>query len=311
MAHRLPPELFQRILLRLTDEAFLDDGEQQPCLGKRGLGSCSLVCRYWVQCRRVLFRYLYLRTREDALTFIDFVKADTGAYNIGYYVAQLTLEQSTSECTWVHVVALMVKSRPWPSGRRPDMKLVVRGNPAKMDSSAQAYYSYHTIFGDLPRSLPPSCIQTNSMTLSNLHFKDVQEMLLCLRSIPRRCLRLACRALSLEDGWSFTPSDLALNLRLSSPMWLSEISILDCSLHWPFVLLVLRSTPRNKRVAEYSGGVYVHELELGHVLSAVESVAGAFDLLGRTDYSGARIVKEYLSNSPTNHLEMLISLQRR
>jgi hypothetical protein len=147
-----------------------------------------------------------------------------------------------------------------------------------VSSKAQSCYSHRTLFGDLPRSLPPSCMQIQHINVTNLRFKNVHQMLFYLRSLPRTCERVDCENLALEEGWKFELCDIALLARRWSPGRLRHISVTGCEQHWPFVWLLLDSKLRGQRNPGHTGWsvVYVHQTEVSRLLSIVQALSSTF-----------------------------------
>jgi hypothetical protein len=265
MGDNIPQELFQSILHWLVAV----DGDDRPVLNKRELGGCSRVCRYWAAwCRPHIFHEISLRNGEDILLFNSFMKTNFGEWNIGRHIKYITFEQSVHDSPWAHFLLLLAAS-PWPFGRRPHLSLVVRDDLTAVDDGA-ILYNHYTIPGSLPRSLRSLSIRILHLKLDNICFNDIPTMLRCLSSRP--CRFLTCRKLSLLDTSNATPLDLSLNALPSSARKLDEVSIYDCQLHWPFVLLLLRTTPGNPRLVRHDHKAYINEVELPKLLAAMESI---------------------------------------
>jgi hypothetical protein len=274
MADRFPPELFQRILKWVAAEG---QAWRTPWLSKRELSSCSLVCRYWGKsCRQPIFDRLTLRTRRDASLLISFVKADTGVFNIEQYLGWLELEQSSSDCTWAHHIIFLLLSSSALKRRPPTLTLTIRGDHTEIDGEARTLYPCRRLFGDLPKPLLSSSTHLAYIVLTDLHFKNISDVLRSLK-LHRMCRRVVCRRLSLEDGWNFTPFDVSLNARRSSPRRAAtSLDVEDCQLLWPF-LSPLLYTSRQPRPGMMSAA-YVHETELPNLLSIVGSVISALGI---------------------------------
>jgi hypothetical protein len=278
MAGQLPPELLENLLKCLDTTAEFSKIHRQ--LSKHERGNCSLVCRYWAKkLRWRIFDSLRLCTREDALSFSHFFKAGCADLNIRQYVRELSLKQSVSECTWVHLVEFTLRSYPRLDGQQINISLIIRGD----DHRASTLCPYRTIFGDLPRSLPSSCTHIRQLYMNHLHFWNAYEMLLYLESIPYSCEHIVCSSLSLEDGWDFTLSDIARSIDQFPRRRLRHVSIRDCNRHWSFLLLLLAKARQNPGHRIHST-VYVHETELSNLLSIVEAASIASGTLLESVY---------------------------
>jgi hypothetical protein len=283
MATRFPSELLENILRWL--DASVDYIEDQMWLTKRELGSCSLVCRYWTgKLQPRIFLRLRLQNKEDALALVRFIKAETGELNVRQYIRALTIEQAASSRTWAHLVTLALEAHPCPYGYNTSVVLEIQGNHE--ESNSQATYRCRTIFSDLPGLLPSSCTRINYIKIVDVRFRNVHHMLSYLRSSPPTCETIECCDLTLEDGWDFTPSDVALNIRRSSPGRLWGVSVRNCHLRWPFLLLLLRATQRGPRETQCDNAVYVRETEVPRLLVILQAISADLKLLHKTEYAG-------------------------
>jgi hypothetical protein len=285
MAHRVPPELFEHVL-KWLDAAEYSNGNI-PWLSIHERGECSLVCRFWEEkLRRRIFTTLRLRTRQDALSLISFIKADTGELNIRQYIELVIMEQSPSDSTWIHLVTFALRENPQFGIPHPDVILLIGMKEDRAEFRVQVPYGYRTVFGDLPRSIPSSCLGIRSLTMKDLRFKNVYDMLHYLRSLPRTCGFITCSNISLDDGWNVTPSDFTLNARRPSRGLLEEVTVSACDQHWPFIWLLLGSTARYSRNtgSDIQGVVYVQDTDFQGFLSIVQALSPVSEPVVYTKY---------------------------
>lgn len=189
MAKRIPPELFERIIWHLNAEynklmeplEMVSPWDKESSNMKQHLGLCSLTCKYWANnIRPYMFARLALRSRSDALFFIELLKATySHTTNIRFHLTRLHLQMTLplSEAPWIHLVLLHICRLQ--ERDRVHIFLDITG-------ASTADLSPRSILQGLPRPLPPTCMwRIDTLTLENLRFTRFEDLLpfvACLRS---------------------------------------------------------------------------------------------------------------------------------
>ena len=227
--NHLPSELVHAILIQMRD----DDENHLPI--KRGLASCSQICRYWAAAiRPELFRDLTLRSGDDVSLLIAFLDADSLQPALSGCIHSLDVveDQASTGPPWSHQMVRL--HRHLPRARIPGW--VVKDAPAASDGQdPQAPKSMSPLpFSTLPRALPRSTLfQITSLKLSGLSLRSLRGLASLVRN------QILCEQLEL-DNVTFreeTPDEIQLR-RVASRSVLYMIEILhvrldrDAILYW-------------------------------------------------------------------------------
>lgn len=274
----IPPELFQRIIENLCSA---------PELKKHDLGLCSLTCRYWAATIRPdIFRELTLRSRDDAIAFLQFIRPEstTTVASFGAYVQKLSLEQLIRPhgVPWMHLVALASGGGPPLLPKLSKVVVMLMGG----DRTQSAFPT--SIYADIPRSIPPSAIHPSELLLITGRFRRFEDILALSRSAPSSA-SMDFQSLSWDDVDRLTASS-ALTTR--AMLWnraphssSRTIRLRNCTAMWPLIWLTLGrpppplspmgSSPRAPPLHRATSLIYVHPEELGRIARLVQAMQEA------------------------------------
>lgn len=193
-AHRVPPELIAHTVLHVMDglsernSHFLKpaDGEL-----KRWLGSCTLVCRYWGSLlRRVLFSRVQLRNEQDFNSLLGMLSIPGPAMPPLSSCLQMVIvfQSGPWAMPWVHRLS-----------RIQDYSLNVLDWAISLRDLSDPRMARRLLEGQLPRTLPGSAFMVEILTLRNIHFRSVRDLVRAVGYLPSvTCLR--CDSLSFDDA---------------------------------------------------------------------------------------------------------------
>lgn len=189
---RLPEELLHAVLVRLDDREHRS--ERPP---KRGLASCSLVCRHWARViRPILFEHLTLSSAEDVSRLFAFLNArDFLSRPIRCCIEEVDLveDRTLTSTPWGHHFFLMW-CRQAPPGW---VTWAINGAPA--DSQVQPTPRPSSLPSTLlPRALPMSAIYLNRVILSGLQVTSVRSLVNFVKFVQIGWLKLDNIAFSEE-----------------------------------------------------------------------------------------------------------------
>lgn len=260
-AHRIPPELFKRIIYHLAPVSLVEtacwyhwtvDVLSKKQL-KHHLALCSLVCRYWAKhCRAYIFEHLELRTSEDANILLQFSKTSTLGMSIQNYVVSVVLRVAVPSSPWVHLIVNTL-----PRGAFPKLKgytFMISGEQPASDSTQPktALPAPRSIFYGLPRSLPQTR-RAVSLTLASMHFASFTHLVTFLDSLvatkpPLRSGEMDLSDVSWADDAALRPSETPSVFRGARRRWQERFPTVlarRCIASWPLVwLLVAAERPR-------------------------------------------------------------------
>lgn len=183
----LPPELFPIIIGYVTDAA---QGRHFLSLEgtKKHLAACSLTCLWWAQqCRPHMFQYLTLRSADDICVLRSLLASRTGRLpSIQGFIGTIQLEQSMVGPAWMYRAFL----DPFLSTKRKYLT-IIRPTPTKRTSPHASASSSHAgeptpacnsvLFSEVPRTLPLSLRRCRGVSLKNLYFDTLQDVLNLLK----------------------------------------------------------------------------------------------------------------------------------
>lgn len=164
---RLPEEILQAILVRLDD-----DYGWGPPTPKRGLASCSLVCRHWAKTiRPLLFETLILRSASDLEQLLAFLAAPAPLGRaLTRYIGALYMSEdcASSNCiSWSHQVSLRLpRLLSYPS-----LHCTFSGRTPGSSDSAPSFRR-----PPLPRQLPARTCAFHQVTLSGLQLSSMRDL---------------------------------------------------------------------------------------------------------------------------------------
>ena len=281
--HRLPQELFERIILRLipanlSDNYFafwLADQKVKKQL-KHDLGQCSLVCRYWAKhCRSRIFEELILQTPEDALKLLDFLKVTTVGMNVGAYVKSMTINLTLPSSPWVHLIYNVLPRTALPKlgGYALSVKALVQSTGVDEPPP----FAPRTIFFGLPRSLPATK-RGLSITLDGLHFKTFSDLVSFADSMmavkdPRQSSEIELAHVSWADQSSLMPSatpDAFTGKRRQFMKFFPSITATGCTAIWPLLWLLV-TAERPTKPAQHEN-LHVDAAEVRRLSTLVQAI---------------------------------------
>ena len=287
IAHRIPPELFERILLRLEPHelqasrkwtAWSEEEETKKQL-KRYLGQCSLVCQYWAKhSRSRIFENIILRTPEDAIRLLEFTKVTTAGMNIGMYVLGFDLHVTLGSPPWVHLAVNAIPSFAFPKMR--GFMLVISGgavNTEASDDPKSLQVAPRNISYGLPRSLPPTK-RPVSLTLSDTRFNTFDDLVSFVDSLMAtkpalRTGQTTFNRISWLDSGSLSPDAVPRAFNGARRCWrklFPTVSVSGCTAVWPFLWLVI-TTERPGKTRNQSP-LYVDGAEVCRLAGLVQTV---------------------------------------
>lgn len=170
----LPPELFPLILDYLrTDNRGYEEYIREVWV--RDMMSCSLVCLYWAnRCREYLFRghEVVIKSLAEFLTLESYA-TDGCTRVVPFYdvIRRFTVEQTWDSAAWCYRISTSCLIR---SG---ETRLVLSG-PVPSHLPRAAYRSPHW---SLPRSMPSPYLPFTNVTLRDIHFPCLSDLLALLR----------------------------------------------------------------------------------------------------------------------------------
>ncbi|GJE96670.1 hypothetical protein PsYK624_128720 [Phanerochaete sordida] len=254
-AHRVPQELFKRVLTFLASEYLYNSAT------KRAIKQCTLVCRYWARYSRApLFRRLELRSAADVRQLLQFAEINTLGRNVSDFVEYITLEVTLPTPPWVHQILHTAPRHlfaPKPSREgRSTLELTMQVHPSESDSpSAVKRYTPRSFFHDLPRTLPVGlrAVAYVSTAFSRLHFATCGDLICFVASwAPSRPYAggLHLSDVTWEGASTTQPATPPPRwaVRRSSSLYIDSIDSSGCTAVWPLAWLLVstrRSPPRD------------------------------------------------------------------
>lgn len=217
-AAEIPEELFQDIVWEACSSK-LRDRE-----ARHNLSAFAQVCRYWArQARPWLFRYICLRTPDDARRFLEMLQTPAlpGLQSISNMAGTLDVAPDLEkDVPWLHLVFMSVD---------PVLRRLLSTSVYMPPSRGKAWISLHP---SLPRSIPGTLMPIEYLHLDGLHFPDGRVLSRLLVSVSR-LFRLTMQKLTFDTRpksgdfrgprcclclLSVTSDDLELCLSLVRPM---------------------------------------------------------------------------------------------
>lgn len=203
----LPSEIIHHVLNELWySKAHPDTSETFNY--KRGLSTCSQVCRYWAKIvRPLLFEYLKLESIDDVLQLQRFIDSGSPAdidQPLRRCVHDVTIQQRGPQTApWMHHVSRLLR-------RLDDVNVMLHivntaPHEAKQDHTSiqlRSFLPSHL----LPRALPTSFIPLHGLILQGTCFVSRVQLTRILGGLPllQSC---ECRRVSFADD----TADLAQN----------------------------------------------------------------------------------------------------
>ncbi|GJE95628.1 hypothetical protein PsYK624_118140 [Phanerochaete sordida] len=182
--------MLDAILVRLDDGAWWG-----PPMLKRGLASCSLVCRHWAKAiRPMLFARITLRNADEVEQLLAFLAAPALlGQTVRSYVRSLhMIEDSASQACipWSHQISLYLPRFS------PEVSVywTFEGLVAEGTDSVPSFQCPR-----LPRRLPLQTCQFRHVTLSHLRLPSVRSLADLVKDLPPTALRLLDVTFASED----------------------------------------------------------------------------------------------------------------
>ena len=241
MADRIPPELFEKMLVSLTGP-FVKSTINLNGEVKHVLSRWSLTCRYWAKhCRPYLFRRLALRSREDAMAFCQIIRSTVDGTPVGTHVRELMLHMKWSDPPWVQLIWLSTSATVVPS------LWFIGANISSAVSLETRSSTRHALHFGTPKSYPTSSIRARRYVhwvIQGLHLEAFRDVIAIVTSTGADHLTFN-RMLRWADTDTLTPTS-AISSVLSKPrrrIRLNMVRIINCTPEWPFLLLFLTIRP--------------------------------------------------------------------
>lgn len=182
----VPPELFQHILDQLDT---------------RGRARCGGVCRYWAtQCQRALFHCVDVRARGDVRALLGFMDAPTSRVARCVFAVRASAPAASSGDPWFHHLSpIKDRFRQGDSGVRLGVIELSLSGPLPPSSGGPR--SLRSIHHALPRSLPHFSRHIDRLTLTDMHFAKLDDLMHLVWELPDLWL-LACTGVA----WGAVPA---------------------------------------------------------------------------------------------------------
>lgn len=166
-ASDIPPELFDGILEHLTSWTHRD----RPALAR-----CASVCHYWNEkCQKRLFQGPELKSREDALSLLEFMRTLTSAVSSLIWDVTIREAQAVSGTPWLHLMSVI--------GDRAHKEL--HHYTVKLKGPLPAGQRMRSIHHRVPRSLPGHFSRhIEWLYLTDVHFKKLDDLMHLAGEMP-------------------------------------------------------------------------------------------------------------------------------
>lgn len=184
-ASSLPREVIEVVVDFMQGEALFSRERGVP---KKQISAWSLTCYHWALCiRHHLFRHLRIRSESDTNSLLDFVKSTIldSPMRIVSYVETLDLIVAQDEAEgalWLHHIFLNRHLLP----HRHTINVVLDG------SGKESFF--RPLLDRLPRAVPHSLSQCESITVQNAHFALFEDLLALAQRTKHR--ELTCDKVS-------------------------------------------------------------------------------------------------------------------
>ena len=263
----LPPELIQLVLNTLCVPLGMPAGWGQLARPSRHeLGTCSLVCYNWTRhIRPVILASVALRSRADALTFIEFIHSTVlpAEIHMGAHIAKLRLIQNIYSVAWTHHITHHIPKNLLPR-LTSDGGTTIQVESSPCEKSSLELRNPFSIYSGLPRSLPPRYPEIAHMGLTNLTFGQFEDILLFVSFVP--CLGISFNSLSWKEDPDMLPSRTPAIVRNARKLKTQQLSVGNCPAVWPFIWAVTATVvPRPPRNLHRYESIHLTPPELSKV----------------------------------------------
>lgn len=182
MHYRIPPELFDLVIDSFTEWPTFNPGLGVR-MSKSELGACSLVCRHWARrCRYWVFASVALKSREDfvaLLHLIDSAEEFDEFPSLRECIQEVNIQHSGAwEIPWYHCILAEFTAREIElDPDRVALELKESYVAAAAAGAQMAHYAPRSLSTSLPRTMPRSLFSHGILTLSDMRFRRVQDLL--------------------------------------------------------------------------------------------------------------------------------------
>lgn len=276
---QIPPEVVQLVLNSMCGHysPHLRPDEHLE-LSSRELGTCSLVCHWWARhARTKMFELLDLRSREDAVTFIEFLESPVlpEALNIAPRVRTLGLFQDIHTRAWTHLITHSpvrhLLSNLDQGGLQLYLSNELEAAPATFNLKERLRSNNPlSMYNDLPRTIPPRYPDIANVVLSDLVFDKFEDILSLISFVS--CATITLYSLRWPEDKELSPSDapaiLEKRRKLRANLYLHQ-----CDAVWPFIwATTITATPNPPRALYKYRSIYLTSSELSKVAALVKCV---------------------------------------
>lgn len=233
----IPQELFNSILAAyvLTERERARSWDSSFITDKRQLGACGLVCRHWAAiCQKKIYRNIIIRSRQDVCQLVDFVKSPISRVR-GYISATTIPAQKLGGSPWIHILS----TTPLSVDGFRDFSIALEG-PLPLGQK-----TLRSIHQALPRSLPEFSSRISHLSLSDIHFKNLDDLIHLAWEIPSMT-ELKCSRVTWDSLPRILPCIAADIERTKRPEYFAA-RMSQCSPSWSQAAIWLAETRRRRR----------------------------------------------------------------
>ncbi|EKM50587.1 uncharacterized protein PHACADRAFT_263948 [Phanerochaete carnosa HHB-10118-sp] len=181
MHYRIPLELFDIVI-----DSFTSGPTYNPGLGVRmskcELGACSLVCRHWARrCRYSIFASVSLRSREDFHALLHLIDTAEEIYDIPPLTECIqevnVLHSGPWAVPWYHLILKELTAREIELESDCITLELKETYVPEPPGSSDVHYAPRSLSTSLPRTMPRSLFSHAVLSLADLRFKRVRDLL--------------------------------------------------------------------------------------------------------------------------------------
>lgn len=239
-AANIPPELFERILFFFT----FRDRDPVKIRHPKELTPCALTCKYWArECRKKIFEFITLRSREDVETLFRFAQeGGDSSLSIARCLQRLKLEYTFPGQPWIHLIFLRDKT-VLPYTSVSDLLIHSADSDAAKETSQRVLrgVTLRSVHQLLPRTLPVVLSQTQSFDVKGIHLQRFEDLIAATHTIVCRTNSIGCE----NTTWDRFDSEMSATER--NRWMLQDFRVTNCTDPWLFLRAVVSVRPRSPK----------------------------------------------------------------